>query len=298
LTTADVRPPVDPTTVFEPERPRLLGLAYRMTGSMADAEDIVQDAWLRYERTGPEGVERPAAWLTTVVSRLALDRLRSAHHKRETYVGPWLPEPVATAAGPAEQAELRDSLTLGFLVLLERLAPVERVVFLLADVFAVPFDDIAVTVERTPAACRQIASRARKRVRDDRRRVPASEEEAWRVAVAFFSAAQAGDIDGLLAVLADDAVLTSDGGADVRAARRPVVGPDRITRFLVNLGRRFGDGATFELLTLNGEPSLVASTVAGMSAITLEVADGRVQAIHMVRNPGKLAHVGAPAGLV
>ncbi|MGH9040881.1 MAG: sigma-70 family RNA polymerase sigma factor, partial [Acidimicrobiia bacterium] len=161
----------EPAAVFSAEQPRLVGLAYRITGSLSDADDVVQEAWLRFERVGPETIERPAAWLTTVVARIALDHLKAARHQREVYMGPWLPEPVAsdplalsTRRDPEEMAELSQSLTMGFLRVLETLSPVERVVFVLADVFDVPYKEIAETVGKSPAACRQLASRARRRV--------------------------------------------------------------------------------------------------------------------------------------
>ena len=180
---------LEPVGAFAAERPRLVGLAYRITGSVADADDVVQEAWMRFHRAGPETVERPAAWLTTVVARLALDQLKAAHHQREVYVGPWLPEPVASdplsvaRPGPEEMAELAQSLTLGFLHVLETLSPVERVVFVLADVFDVPYKEIAEAVGRSPAACRQLASRARRRIREvaPRRYQPPNEEVAQTV---------------------------------------------------------------------------------------------------------------------
>lgn len=296
----------DAVAVFEAERPRLLGLAYRVTGTLADAEDVVQDAWLRLDRTGIDTLERPAAWLTTVVGRLALDRLRAGQRARETYVGPWLPEPVvrpaghtAHAADPADVVDLHDSLTLGFLVVLERLGPVERTVFLLADVFGVPFDEIATTVDRSPTACRQIASRARRRVRDERPRFAASTEDAAGVATAFFAAFTDGDLDGLLATLDDDAVLTSDGGAETRAARRPVVGADRVGRLLTNLWSRRPEGIATEPVLVNGDPGIAATLGDLVGALlAVEVADGRVQRVRIVMNPAKLARAGEVIHLV
>jgi RNA polymerase sigma-70 factor, ECF subfamily len=299
----------DAVAVFEAERPRLLGLAYRVTGTLADAEDVVQDAWLRLDRTGLDTLERPAAWLTTVVGRLALDRLRAGQRVRETYVGPWLPEPVvrpaahavhaADAGDPADVAELHDSLTLGFLVVLERLGPVERTVFLLADVFGVPFDEIATTVDRSPAACRQIASRARRRVREERPRFATSTEEAAGVATAFFAAFTDGDLDGLLATLDDDAVLTSDGGAETRAARRPVVGADRVGRLLANLWSRRPEGVSTEPVLVNGDPGIAAKFGDFVGALlAVEVAEGRVQRVRIVMNPAKLARAGEVIHLV
>jgi RNA polymerase sigma-70 factor (ECF subfamily) len=280
------------------ERPRLVGLAYRITGSRVDAEDVVQGAWERAQRAGPAGIDRPAAWLTTVVARLALDQLRSAQRRRETYVGPWLPEPVPTehvrarpAAGdPAEMAELAESLTFGFLRLLEALSPVERVVFVLAEVFGMPFPEIAVVVDRSPDACRQIASRARRRVRDDGRshRAP---PDAAKVADDLVVALGTGAVDRVLELLAPDVVLLSDGGAAARAARRPVVGADRVSRLLLNLARRgLGVAATFRRAELNGAPGMVAlagdTPILAMAAV---VEDGRVTTIYSVVNPDKLA---------
>lgn len=279
---------------FEDERPRLVGLAYRITGSRTDADDVVQDAWLRWNRAGPQTIERPAAWLTTVTSRIALDRLRSAQHRREAYVGPWLPEPTTSAPGPADHAELAESLSIGFLALLERLSPIERVVFLLADVFGVPFAEIADAVDKTPEACRQVASRARRRVRDDRPRFAPTDDDAWQVAAAFLSAAQRGDLDALVDLLADDAVAVSDGGPDRHAARRPVVA-ERMPRFLVNLTRR-GLEPDDEVVPvcLNGQPG-VAVRRSGRTtlALAVAVADGKVQRIWTVLNPAKLARLDA-----
>jgi RNA polymerase sigma-70 factor (ECF subfamily) len=282
----------DRPDAFEAERGRLVGLAYRMLGSMADAEDVVQDAWLRWRRTDPASIERSAAWLTTVVSRLALDRLRSAQHQREVYVGPWLPEPVLGPSDPADPAEIAESLTLGFLVMLERLAPLERVVFLLADVFREPFGSIAPAVGRSEAACRQIASRARHRVRQERRRFDPDPGAEDQVAAAFAKAAATGDVDGLLGMLAPDVVLLSDGGADHRAARRPVVGSARVARFLVNVARRLPPGAVVEFARVNGTPGFVA-TVDGQPELVLALElDGRlITRVLSVSNPDKLVHV-------
>jgi RNA polymerase sigma-70 factor (ECF subfamily) len=277
--------------IFDGERPRLVALAYRLLGSMTDAEDVVQDAWLRWEASSSD-VERPAAWLTTVVTRLAIDRLRSAQHQRETYVGPWLPEPVTELPGPAESAELADSLTLGFLTMLERLTPVERAVFLLADVFDEPFNDIAAIVGKSPAACRQIASRARRRVRDPVRHVDATPAAGPDVAAAFVQATVAGDVDTLLGLLAPDVVLVSDGGAERHAARRPVRGAERVARLLVNISRRFPTNVELTTPTLNGEPGIVLSFAGRpFMAMALEIHDGRVQALRSVLNPRKLGHV-------
>jgi RNA polymerase sigma-70 factor, ECF subfamily len=279
------------------ERPRLLGLAYRITGSRIDAEDVVQEAWERARRAGVDEVDRPSAWLTTVVSRLALDRLRAAQRRRENYVGPWLPEPVVAVdeptgpgADPAHIAELAESLTFGFLRVLEALTPVERAVFVMADVFGVPFGDIAAVVDRTPDACRQVASRARSRVRDQRR-TSAAADDATQVADALVTALMAGDTDRVLSLLAPDVVLVSDGGAERHAARRPVVGPDRVGRLLVNLARRAVEfGVRYERRTVNGEPAaIVLWGDEPVYVVAVAVEAGRVTQVHTVVNPGKLA---------
>lgn len=286
------------------ERPRLVGLAYRMTGSRLDAEDIVQEAWLRAQRVDWSVIERPEAWLTTIVSRLALDSLKSAQRRRETYVGPWLPEPVATAehpagvtesAGnlggddPAEATELAETLTFGFLRVLEELSPIDRVVFILADVFDTPYREIAVTVDRTPDACRQIASRARRRVRSGHSEHDAL-PEATKVAYDLALALASGQVDQVLSLLAEDAVLVSDGGPEHRAARRPVVGAARVARLLTNLAARpeYAD-ADYQLATVNNEPGSVA-WVGGelLMATAIRVHHGLVREVYIVRNPDKL----------
>jgi RNA polymerase sigma-70 factor (ECF subfamily) len=282
------------------ERPRLLGLAYRITGSRIDAEDVVQEAWERARRAGVDEVDRPSAWLTTVVSRLALDRLRAAQRRRENYVGPWLPEPVVAVdeptgpgADPAHLVEMAESLTFGFLRVLESLTPIERAVFVMADVFGVPFGEIAAAVDRSPDACRQVASRARRRVRDQHR-TGATTEGAGPVADALVVALMAGDADRVLSLLAPDVVLVSDGGAEVRAARRPVVGPERVGRLLLNLARRTVElGVRYERRTYNGQEGAVAlwgDVTAFVTAVTVE--DGLVTQVHSVLSPSKLASLG------
>jgi RNA polymerase sigma-70 factor (ECF subfamily) len=280
---------------FEQARPRLLGLAYRMLGTVADAEDAVQDAWLRWQAADQAAIDSPAAWLTTVATRLCLDRLRATQRRREEYVGPWLPEPIALDRGPEESAELADSLTLGFLVLLDELRPVERAVFVLADVFAVPFSEIARVVGRSEAACRQIASRARRRVQGAS---PRRGTEADRAVIqGLLYALAVGDTDAALARLAPDAVLLSDGGATRRAARKPVVGASRVARFIANLLKRYTDFMV-EPATLNGAPAMLVSAHGELdNAIVFEVHDGLVSRIHVVRNPDKLAHVARPVPL-
>jgi RNA polymerase sigma-70 factor, ECF subfamily len=272
---------------FAAERPRLLGLAYRMTGSLADAEDVVQDTWLRWSGTDQREILNPQAWLTTVATRLCLDRVRAAEHRRAAYVGEWLPEPVATSRGPEETAELAESLTLGFLVLLDRLAPTERAVFLLADVFSEPFSAIAPAVGKSEAACRQIASRARRKVHEARSAPPAGEDEDPELLERLVGAVLTGDADQVLDLLDAGVVLVSDGGAERHAARRPVVGADRVARFLVNLGHRFQSG-TASMVEVNGRPSLVLDPPQGRIVLQIDHADGRITAIWAMLNPSKL----------
>lgn len=285
---------------FEQARPRLLGLAYRMLGTVADAEDVVQDAWLRWRQAQEAGtdIKEPAAWLTTVATRIAVDRLRASQRRREEYVGPWLPEPIAVERSPEESAELADSLTLGFLVLLDELGPVERAVFLLADVFRVPFSEIARTVDRSEAACRQIASRARRRLQQAQPRRPADADR--QVVEEFLVALAIGDTATALARLAPDVVLVSDGGPTRRAARRPVVGPERVLRLVANLTKRFVTKGepVFQPAELNGGPAMLVTNHGVLDDVILfEVDGGRLTRIHVMRNPDKLAHVEVPVSL-
>lgn len=291
------------TAVYTAERPRLLGLAYRMLSSRAEAEDVVQDAWLRLQST-PQRPDNPAAWLTTVTTRIALDRLRSAHHRRQSYVGPWLPEPVRTdahdTADPADLAERADTLTLGFLVLLDALPPEDRAVFLLAEVFSVPFADIAHAVQRSPEACRQAASRARKRLRSAGPPPTRPGEQAWHLAGDLAAAVASGDMARTIALLAPDVELVSDGGATRHAARRPVLGPERVARLLVNLTARTPPGATAEMVEVNGGPAVVVRVDDHAEfVVAVEVGpDDRVRRIHIVVAPDKLARLDDPPHLV
>lgn len=283
---------------FAAERRRLVGLAYRMLGTLADAEDVVQDAWLRLGRVEPGTVDDLPAWLTTVTSRLALDRLRAVRRAREAYVGPWLPEPIVAGLadrrpGPADVVELDDSVRLALLVVLEQLTPEQRVAFVLHDVFAVPFAEVAATLGVSPAAARQLASRARRTVRDARP-TPRASAEAERAAVlAFRRAALDGDVGGLVAVLAPGVVLRSDGGGAVSAALRPVVGAEKVARLLVGLLELAEGPLEVTDVLVNGEPGMVVRAVArGRPETTVVVPrvdeGGRVVAVDIVRNPAKL----------
>jgi RNA polymerase sigma-70 factor (ECF subfamily) len=278
---------------FAEARPRLVGLAYRILGSLADAEDIVSEVWFRWARTDPGDLDRPQAWLTTVTTRVAVDHLRTRRRQAPDYPGPWLPEPIVGAPGPEEVAELADSLTLGFLILLDELGPVERAVFVLADVYAVPYDEIAEVVAKSPAACRQIASRARRRVQAaDLPRASASDR---RLVDELLGAVAAGDVRGVLARLAPDVVCTSDGGPDRRAARRPVVTAPRVARLLVNLSGRYGGRIEATPVSVNGDAGYVIEVDGAIDQVlSCSVADGMVTAVRIMRNPDKLRLVGSP----
>ena len=287
-------------TSFAEHRAHVFGVAYRMLGSVVEAEDVVQEAYLRWSAADREEVRSPAAYLTTVATRLSLDRLRSAQARRETYVGPWLPEPLLTEQEPWQDppaaAELSDSLSTAFLVLLERLNPLQRAVFLLHDVFRYGYDEIAAIVDRPAASCRQEASRARSRISPDLQpRIPVGSAEEQRLVLAFAQAATAGDLDGLIEVLTDDVSLWSDGGADRHAARRPVVGRDRVARLVANLTRRTLQVATFEVVRIGGDPAILVTGDNGPElTLSFDISPLGIRRLHAVLNPDKLRHLGAP----
>ena len=278
--------------VFDAERPRLVALAYRMLGTPDDADDVVQDAWFRWASADRSAIAEPAAWLTTVTTRVAIDRLRSARHRREVYVGPWLPEPVTEDDDPFLAAASAESLTLGFLAVLERLEPVERAVLLLHDVFGYSFAEVAAHVDRSEAAARQIAKRARDRVRSARPRVepPPDRARAEELADAFLGAVVGGDVEALRAMLTDDAVHLSDGGPHRRAARHPVVGADRVARLLSSLARRAHPAIELHPVTVNGEHGWYA-TVEGRPELLLvpSFRGEQVSGVLILLNPDKLA---------
>ena len=226
-------------TAFEGLRGRLFGLAYRMLGSRADAEDIVQDAYVRWHEVTKDRIDNPEAWLVTTTSRLAIDRLRRLKTEREAYVGQWLPQPIVTDAPPDRHLDLADDLSMAFLTLLERLAPEERAAFLLHDVFDVGYPEIASVIEKTESACRQVVHRARERVRGDRKRFDVSESAKETLLQRFLAAAEARDEQAVLALFAPDATWTADGGGKAAAALRPIVGADRIARLVMGLRERF-----------------------------------------------------------
>jgi RNA polymerase sigma-70 factor (ECF subfamily) len=282
-------------------RPLLFSIAYRMVGTVTDAEDLVQEAFLRLHREQQEGteIESPKAFLTTVVTRLSIDHLRSARVRREQYVGEWLPEPllVDPDPGPADHAEMSDTLSLAFLVLLESLSPLERAVFLLHDVFGYSFGEIGEVVERSEENCRQIASRARRAIDAAKPRFDPSEEERRRVAEQFFKAL-AGDASDIAAVLSEDVVLHGDGGGKAPALARPLHGADRVSRAFANWAKAGARvGATMDFTVVNGQPGAVFLTGEGevVSVMMLTVSEGRVSEIFSIVNPDKLQHLGTVA---
>ena len=282
---------------FAAARPRLLRLAYSQLGDLGEAEDVVQEAWLRLERAGAESVEDLDAWLTTVVGRLALDALRSARARRERYVGPWLPEPLVSncSGDPAERVTLDESVSYALLAVLEQLSPAERTAFVLHDIFDVPFGEVAETVGRSPQAVRQLASRARRHVAGHSPRFDASPDEHDRAVRAFAHAVAQGDLDCLLAVLDPDVVWTSDGGGRATASRAPISGARRVGRAWVALGRTAAEQAT--LIELNGRLGLLLPGTDGhRSVLSFQVDGGRIVRIDVVRNPEKLRRVGPLQG--
>jgi len=279
------------SAVFEQLRHRLFSIAYRMTGTRADAEDVVQEAYLRWHQADAGEVRSAEAWLVSVVTRLAIDRLRKVSAERRAYTGPWLPEPIfgGPPRSPEEQLELASDLSMAFMALLERLAPVERAAFLLHDVFDCDYPEIARVLGKSEAACRQTVHRARQRVRSDRRRFHAGEEDRRRLIEKFVEAAGAGDEATLLSLFAEDVTLTSDGGGVVPAARKVVRGPRRIARLYLVLARRLGGRLRHSILQINGEPGLV-NYLDGVpfSAMSFET-DGRsILAVYNILNPEKL----------
>ena len=273
-------------------RPYLFAIAYRMLGSVADAEDVVQEAFLRYHAAEVEP-ESPKAYLATITTRLAIDQLRSARTQREVYPGEWLPEPLGEE-DTAQHAEMADSLSLSFLHILEKLSPVERAVFLLREVFDYPHEDVARIVGKSPANSRQILARARTHMDEGRRRFEVSRGEREEVAQRFIEAWETGDTDGLVAVLAPDATVYGDGGGKAPATPKPLVGALRVAKALIGWRRMAIErGVTYRTATVNGAPGFVYhwpdGSVAGVQE--LEIADGVVVAVRAVTNPDKLAHL-------
>ncbi|MDW6024759.1 sigma-70 family RNA polymerase sigma factor [Mesorhizobium sp. BAC0120] len=280
----------DAATTFSPLRPRLTRIAYRMLGSVADAEDVVQEAFLRWLGADRAVVREPEAWLRRVVMRLSLNHLTSARRRRETYIGPWLPEPVIE---PVDDEV--DDFTLPLMLALERLSPLERAAFLLHDVFGLSFDEVADTIAREPAACRQLASRARAHVRSTRSRFTVPRERGLEIAAAFFAASRKGDMDKLRSLLAADVSAYADGGGKTRATPEPVIGLEAVTQLHRALALLF-EGAMSKLLRygfINGLPGFVTIELGGMLQTTaLEISNDKIAAIYVMQNPDKLQHIG------
>jgi RNA polymerase sigma-70 factor (TIGR02957 family) len=282
-------------------RSLLFSIAYRMLGAVTDAEDVVQEAYLRLQRASVEGaeVESSRAFLTTVTTRLAIDQLRSARRTREKYFGPWLPEPLLTAEGsdPAELAEMSDLLSLSFLVLLETLSPVERAVFVLRHVFDYGYDEIAVLVQKSEANCRQIFVRARRRIDEGRTRFKVDPEQQDALATKFIDAVREGEVSDLAEFLARDVVFYGDGGGKGRGLPRPVYGRDKVNRLLLKFFAAYREiGSLMVTTEVNGEPGVLALDAEGrlINVFAFEVAEGAIQTVRSIINPNKLSHLGYP----
>ena len=281
------------TDAFDEARARLTGRAYRIVGSFADADDVVQEAWLRWNRADQESIDTPEAWLNTVTTRLAIDRLRQRKRDEDRYTGPWLPTPlVERSADPADVAELSDSMTTAFLIMLEALTPDERAAFLLTDVFGERHDTIAAAMGRSVESCRQLASRARRKVREAEQHRRDETSVSNDVVRQFLIALATGDEAAAVQCLAPDAVYLSDGGPDHRAARHPVHEPRRIVRLLLNLWRRWPDTWTFAPALVGGYPGVIVETGDQVFSVTgVEVVEGRIVRISSIINPDKLAGI-------
>ena len=289
--------PHDRATTFERHRGRLFGIAYRMLGTVEDAEDAVQEAYLRWHRTPLDQIVSVEAWLVAVVTRIAIDRLRRAATARESYVGSWLPEPVAMdpAFDTERRAELASDLSMAFLVLLERLAPEERAAFLLREVFDASYSEIASVLERTEPACRQIVQRARERVRHGTARTLVPPDAKERLAERFVAALTAEDKEGLLSLFTDDVVWMSDGGGKARAVRNVVSGAERVAQLAVGFEQQGRGLVTHRITSINGEPAvLTLVNERTLFTTSFAIEDGRIAAVYRVLNPDKLGHVGPP----
>jgi RNA polymerase sigma-70 factor (ECF subfamily) len=286
---------VDRTKAFEAERERLFAIAYRMLGSASDAADVVQEAWLRWQHARTDEIDSPRAFLSTVVTRLAIDHLKSARVQREQYVGPWLPEPLVedTARSPADQLMLAESLSMAFLLVLDQLGPVDRAVYILREVFDYDYDDVARIVGKTPEHCRQLLHRAKARVVAARdRAAPTPQAEQERLMQQFLATLATGDVERLASMLADDVVAWSDGGGKRSAARKPIRGPMRVARFFASVWRKGRGHFTVHLVRVNGTPGLVVYLGSRpYTVVAFDVAGGRIAAVRTVVNPEKLRHL-------
>jgi len=279
------------TNTFTEHRKYLLSVAYRMTGSMSDAEDLLQEAFLRWQQATTQEVRSPRAFLTTVVVRLALNHLDSARVRREQYVGEWLPEPIVTT-GTHDPVELAESLTMAFLVLLESLTPPERAVFLLHEVFDFSHTEIAAIVDKTEASCRQLLTRAKQAIRQRRPRFEPQPGAAQQLTQQFTTAMQTGDLDTLMSLMHDDITAYSDGGGQTKAAINPILGKDHVARFLTGITRKNGDSITRRFAEINGQPGILAFNNGKVrGAAVLDTDEGRIRNIYLVVNPDKLHHL-------
>lgn len=286
--------PRQPVDVFEAERARLRAIAYRIVGTPDDADDVVQDTWLRFDSADLATIDNKAAWLTTVASRLAIDRLRSAQHRRDHYVGPWLADPIAhepaIEAGPDDALILAESLSLGFLAVLERVSPLERAVFILHDVFDYQLTEVATIIGRTPSATRQLAKRARDHVREERPRFAPDPDDIETLTQLVLAAAMHGDVEMLESFLADDIVHISDGGPHHRAARAPVIGAHRVGQLFIGLAKRFEPGMEFHVVRANGQTAMYYTQDGDpFMLMVANWVDDKIAGSFIVRNPEKLA---------
>lgn len=283
---------------FETYRPYLFAIAYRMLGSAMDAEDMVQETYIRFSSTPPETIHSPKAFLTTIITRLCMDQLQLARRKRETYVGPWLPEPILTAetaevADPEQRVETEESISLAFLILLEELQPFERAVFLLREVFEYEFAEMASMLNKSEAACRRSFSRAKQHLREHRPRFPASRQTHRQLLNRYQQAVQTGEMNPLMSLLAEDVTLWADGGGKIKtAALRPIIGRDKVARFSLGTRRFMPANHHIEMAEVNGQPALIVYTGDQVfSVLTIEVEDEYIRSIQIVANPEKLARL-------
>lgn len=277
---------------FEEHRAGLERLAYRMLGSLADADDVLQDAYLRWSREDRASVQSPRAYLYSIVTRLCIDQRRKVDARKESYIGPWLPEPLVETDKAPGDLEAAESISLAFLVVLESLSPVERAAYLLRRVFDYDYEQIAEVLEKSSTNCRQLVSRAEERVHARRPRFGTNPDEAERITREFLNACMTGDLNGLVGILAADAVSYSDGGGKATAARAPIYGADHVARFFIGLARKAGAGMDLRPVRVNGQPGILKLQDGQVSyVLTLDIVDGRIANCYVIRNPDKLARM-------
>lgn len=284
---------------FNTHRPLLFGIAYRMLGRVSEAEDALQEVWLRWQKQDATAIQSAKAWLVAATTRLCIDQLRSARRQREEYYGIWLPEPLtpATETDPGDQAELADSLGMAFMLMLESLGPAERAVFLLREVFSYDYADVAGIVGKSEANCRQIVRRAKDNLESAPRAPAAPTPQAQRLVEAFLAATASGDVQGVLSLLAEDSKVLSDGGGKVKAAGLPILGADRVSRFLLGIWPRFVTEMERQFTTINGSPGLVMRLHGQVHyAFSFEIEGDRVRNVYIFCNPDKLRHLASPLG--